>query len=69
MEKGWEKVYFTGEEVTATMARDLLAESGINSVIMNHKDSTYLSFGDVELYVEERDKEEAIKILAELKKG
>jgi hypothetical protein len=69
MEKGWEKVYFTGDEITATMARDLLTESGINSVIMNHKDSTYLSFGDVELYVEEKDKQEALTILAKLKKG
>ena len=69
MEKGWEKVYFTGEEVTATMARDLLTESGINSVMMNHKDSTYLSFGDIEIYVEEKDEKEALKILAELKKG
>jgi hypothetical protein len=69
MEKGWEKVYFTGDEITITMARDLLAESGINSVIMNHKDSTYLSFGDIELYVEEKDEKEALKILAKLKKG
>ncbi len=69
MEKGWEKVYFTGDEVTASIARDLLTESGINSVIMNHKDSTYLSFGDVELYVEEKDMKEALTILAKLKKG
>ena len=69
MEKGWEKVYFTGEEVTAAMASDLLAESGIKSVIMNHKDSTYLSLGDIEIYVEEKDENEALKILATLKKG
>ncbi|MEI6274373.1 MAG: DUF2007 domain-containing protein [Prolixibacteraceae bacterium] len=69
MENGWKKIYFTGEEVTATIAHDLLAESGINSVIMNHKDSTYLSLGDIELYVEEKDEKEALKILAKLKKG
>jgi hypothetical protein len=69
MEKGWEKVYFTGDEITATMARDLLTEGGINSVIMIHKDSTYLSYGDIELYVEEKDEREALKILAKLKKG
>ena len=69
MEKGWKKVYFTGDEITATMARDLLADSGITSVIMDHHDSTYLSIGDVELYVEEKDEKEAVKILAKLKKG
>ncbi len=69
MEKGWKKVYFTGEEVTASMACDLLAESGIKSVIMNHKDSTYLSVGDIEIYVEDKDEHEALMILAKLKKG
>jgi hypothetical protein len=69
MEKGWEKVYFTGEEVTASMACELLAESGIKSVIIKHKDSTYLSFGDIEIYVEAKDEKEALKILAKLKKG
>jgi hypothetical protein len=69
MEKGWKKVYFTGEEINAVMARDLLAESGIIAVILDHHDSSYLSFGDVEVYVAEKDEEVAVQILANLKKG
>lgn len=69
MEKGWKKIYFSGDEFKVLIARDLLAENGINAVIMNQKDSSYTSFGDVELYVEKHDEKEAERILYQLKKG
>ncbi len=69
MEKSWKKIYFSGDEFKVLIARDLLAESGINAVIMNQKDSSYHFFGDVELYVEEHDWEEALKILDQLITG
>ncbi|MCK9412971.1 MAG: DUF2007 domain-containing protein [Prolixibacteraceae bacterium] len=69
MEKSWKKIYFSGDEFKVLMARDLLAESGINAVIMNQKDSSYLVFGDVELYIEEQDTQEALKILDQLITG
>ena len=69
MEKGWKKVYFSGDEFKVLIARDLLTENGINAVIMNQKDSSYTSFGDVELYVEMHDEKEADRILDQLKKG
>lgn len=69
MEKGWKKIYFSGDEFKVLIARDLLTEQGINAVIMNQKDSSYGSFGDVELYVEEQDEEGADRILDQLKKG
>lgn len=69
MEKGWKKIYFAGDEFKVLIARDLLAENGINAVIMNQKDSSYTSFGDVELYVEEHDEKEAERILDQLIKG
>ena len=69
MEKSWKKIYFSGDDFKVLMARDLLAENGINAVIMNHKDSSYLAFGDVELYIEEHDEQEALKILDQLITG
>jgi len=69
MEKGWKKIYFSGDEFKVLIARDLLTENGINAVIMNQKDSSYTSFGDVELYVEKHDEKEADRILDQLKKG
>jgi hypothetical protein len=69
MEKGWKKIYFSGDEFKVLMARDLLAENGINAVIINQKDSSYTAFGDIELYIEELDEQEALKILDQLIKG
>lgn len=69
MEKGWKKIYFSSDEFRVLLARDLLAENGINAVIMNHKDSSYLAFGDVELYTEEHDEREALRILDQLISG
>ncbi|MCX6222836.1 MAG: DUF2007 domain-containing protein [Bacteroidia bacterium] len=69
MEKSWKKIYFSGDEFKVLMARDLLAENGINAVIINQKDSSYHAFGDVELYIEEHDEQEALKILDQLITG
>lgn len=69
MEKSWKKVYFSGDELKVIIARDLLTEYGIKSVIMNQKDSSYTSFGDVELYIEEQDESAALRILDQLIKG
>lgn len=69
MEKNWKKVYFSDDQFKVLIARDILEENGINSVIMNQKDSSYTSFGDVELFIEEQDEEEALQILDQLKKG
>ena len=69
MEKGWEKIYFSGDQFKVIIARDILAENDINAVIMNQKDSSYLTFGDVELYVEDHDKMKSLEILDQLIKG
>jgi hypothetical protein len=69
MEKDWKKIYFSGDEFKVMIARDLLEENGINAVIMNQKDSSYTSFGDIELYIEEEDEVEALRILDQLIKG
>lgn len=50
MEKDWVKIYESEDEVKIEMARQLLEENSINSVILNKKDRTY-GFGELELYV------------------
>ncbi len=69
MEKSWKKIYFSGNDFQVMMAHDLLEENGINSVIMNRKDTSYQAFGDVELFIEEQDEKEAVLILDQLIKG
>jgi len=50
MEKDWVKIYETAEDVKIEIARILLEEQGIDSVILNKKDRSY-RFGEIELYV------------------
>ena len=49
MEKNWVKVYESANEVKAEMARQLLEDKGIESVVINKKDRAY-GFGEFELY-------------------
>jgi intein/homing endonuclease len=50
MEKEWVRIYETASEALIEMSRQLLEESGIDSVAINKKDSFY-NFGEIELYV------------------
>ena len=45
------------------LMRGLLLENGIHSVVINQKDSSYLTFGEAELKVKEADVEKAQEIL------
>ena len=68
MEKGWENIYSTTEEYLVSMAKDLLQESGIDSVVINHKDSAYVCWGEYELFVRDEKKVEAAMIIEQIKK-
>ena len=69
MEKGWENIYNTSDEYLSSMAKDILLESGIESVVINHKDSAYVFWGEYEIFVRDEVKEEATKIIEQIKKG
>jgi hypothetical protein len=69
MEKDWKLVYFTGDDYRSVIAKELLEENGIDAVIINRKDSSYTTFGDIEVYVSNEDGEQANKILEHLKSG
>ena len=49
MEKNWVKIYESDNEVKIEMARQLLEENNIESVVINKKDRAY-GFGEFELY-------------------
>ncbi|MFV0593518.1 MAG: DUF2007 domain-containing protein [Draconibacterium sp.] len=69
MEKGWTQVYMTAVEYEAEMAKDILSNAGIQSVILNQHDTAYQSFGELKLFVSERDYEKAVELLKNLKEG
>jgi acylphosphatase len=69
MEKDWKLVYFTGDDYRSVIAKELLEENDIHAVVINRKDSSYTTFGDIEVYVSNDDEEQANKILEHLKSG
>lgn len=60
-------VYFTISELKIVTARHLLAEAGIESFVLNKKDSAHVGLfgGTIDLYVGEDRKPEAQSILSE----
>ncbi|SHI46602.1 Putative signal transducing protein [Tangfeifania diversioriginum] len=67
MEEGWKEVFLTVQEYKANMAKDILENAGIKTVIMNQHDSAYKSFGDIVVYVPDADENKAKELLKELK--
>jgi len=65
MEKDWEKIYTTTEPHKSTIAKAILKENGIEAVIINKKDSSYGTFGELELYTQRENVLKAINVLKE----
>jgi hypothetical protein len=49
----WEKVYASRNPAEASIIQGMLEENHIPVQMMNKLDSSYLNFGDIELYVPE----------------
>jgi hypothetical protein len=61
--QGWFKLYTTKNYLEANMIKGLLEENNIKAIILNRQDSSYLAFGEIELYVPIFFKEIALHIL------
>ena len=57
------KVYSTNNPNQAIIIKQMLEENGINVVLLNKQDSSYLMFGPIELYVHEEEIIQAKKLL------
>jgi len=64
MKESWEKIYSSHFEHKAEIAKAILEDAGIQSVVVSKKDSAYL-FGELELYVHPDNVIRAIQILNE----
>ena len=51
MEKGWVIAYTTNKEFQAEIFKKVLIDHGIQAQIINKMDSSYLAFGEIEVYV------------------
>lgn len=57
---------FTGNQVyLAEVIKGRLESEGISALILNQRDSSYQSFGSVEIYVLSEDEERAKEIIAQ----
>ena len=66
MEKDWSIVYKAANNYQAKILKGMLEENEIESVIINQKDSAYLSFGNTLLYVHNDNFEKARQLILEI---
>ncbi len=66
MEEGWKLIFTTDKPYQAEMARKLLESNGIEAMVIDKKDSSYMSFGEAELYVKEEHEASAKQSLKDL---
>jgi type III secretory pathway lipoprotein EscJ len=63
MEKNWVKIYKSTNFYQSEIVKQMLLQHHIEAVMMNKQDSSYLNFGDVEVYVHNEDFNHAIELL------
>lgn len=60
---GWYKIFATRDYTKASIVKGMLEENNVTTVILNKQDSSYINFGDIELYVPMHLKDIAISLL------
>jgi len=63
MEKDWVRIYKSANFYQSEIVKQMLLQHHIEAVLMNKQDSSYLSFGDIEVYVHQEDFNHAIELL------
>lgn len=63
MEDNWVSIYSTDKPWQAEIAKQVLFDNGIEAVVINKRDSSYLAFGEVEVYVSQEDAEKSKELL------
>lgn len=51
MEDNWVSIYSSDKPWQAEIAKQVLIENGIDAVVINKRDSSYIAFGEAEVYV------------------
>lgn len=55
MDDTWEPIFSCCQPYQSEMVKDLLMGEEIPAVVVNKQDSSYLAFGEVEVYVHRED--------------
>ncbi|MFN4235567.1 MAG: putative signal transducing protein [Bacteroidia bacterium] len=67
MESNWVKVYSSNHLHEIELIKGMLAEEDIHSFSVNKIDSTYTTFGEIELFVNADDALRAINLIKQSK--
>jgi hypothetical protein len=65
MERDWIPVYSSTALHSAELLKHMLHEKGIDAIVLNKKDSTYQTFGHIEILVKRDQVIPAKRIIAE----
>ncbi len=49
--ENWTRIYATRSLPEANIIKGMLEENSVHVILVNKQDSSYLNFGDIELYV------------------
>ena len=60
--ENWVSVFSTTEEFVAERIKEVLTDSGIPAVVLNQRDSSYKTFGDINVMVNKEDREKPSKL-------
>ncbi|TJZ62170.1 DUF2007 domain-containing protein [Sphingobacterium olei] len=64
MEKGWIKIKSYNNAIESEIVKQMLEENGVEAVLLNKQDSSYL-FGKIELYVPQEHVQEAEALIGD----
>jgi type III secretory pathway lipoprotein EscJ len=67
MEKDWCRVYSTTKEHKAGLIIDLLDKNNIKAVKLSEKDSSFVMFGDIDVFVNNKNEAEALELIKKFK--
>lgn len=67
MEKDWTLIYTVKKAYQADLCLELLKEENITGVVINKKDSSFISTGEYEIYVSDKDAEKSRTLLQKSK--
>lgn len=63
MDENWVKVYSSRSLTSAEIIKSMLLENDLDAVLLNKLDSSYLAFGQAEVYVNSKNEEVAKKLI------
>ena len=63
MEKNWINIYRSTDPVEIEILKHVLLENNIYAININRKDSSYLMFGTIDLYIKNYNQKEASQLI------